>query len=129
MVSWSVPVSFLSEECTYEVGQMDVTLGVEENIIRFHIAMDDALGMYIFQSTAQLSKPKPNRVLREAFPRNMESEIAPIHKIHHNVTSRGQHKSGCRGLVGHTCTRYPESCISSYTKTDGSNARAFAARG
>lgn len=64
-----------------------MTLGVEQNIVWLHIAMNDTLGMDIPQGTAQLSNPEADRILRKAFPGDMESKIAAIHEIDNDIAA------------------------------------------
>lgn len=72
---------------TYEICQVNMPLRVQQNIIWFDIAMNDALRMDIFERAAQLCNPKSNSILRKAFPRDMEPQVTTIHQIHHNVSS------------------------------------------
>lgn len=67
---------------------MNMTLGIEQHIIRLHIAVDDALGMDILQGTGQLGDPEANGILGKAFPGNMEPEVTAIHQIDDNVTTQ-----------------------------------------
>lgn len=86
-----IPVSqidFNLPNSTYKIGQVDMALGVEQHVVGLHVAVYDTLGMDVSQGTAQLGNPEANGILREGLPRNMESEIAAIHEIDHNVSSR-----------------------------------------
>lgn len=70
---------------TYEISQMDMSLGIQQHVIGLEIAMDDTLRMDILQGAAKLGHPEPHCFLREALARDMKSEIAAIHQVDHNV--------------------------------------------
>lgn len=53
---------------TYEIGQMDMAIGVQEDVIRLDISVDDVLGVNIPQGTAQLGDPEPDGLLGEGLP-------------------------------------------------------------
>jgi hypothetical protein len=40
------------ERASYKVSQVDVSVGIEQNIVGFHITMNDALSVNVLQSTA-----------------------------------------------------------------------------
>lgn len=80
----------------YEIGQMDVTLRIQQDVIRLNIPVYDALGVDISQSTTQLRDPESHGLFCEAFSRDVEPQITTVHQVHHNVTFQGS-ASGARG--------------------------------
>lgn len=67
---------------------MDMSLRIQEDVVRLDIAVDDTLRVDISQRAAYLCDPEPNGVLCEAFSRDMEAQITTIHQIHYNVALR-----------------------------------------
>ena len=65
---------------------MDMSLFVQQDIVRFHVTMDDALGMNVPQGTAQFGDPKAHCVLGETFAGDVEAKITAIHEIDDNIT-------------------------------------------
>lgn len=63
-----------------------MSLRVQEDVIRLEVSMYDPLRMDVSQCTSQFGNPEPHCFLGEAFPRDMESQIAAIHEIHNDVT-------------------------------------------
>ena len=94
-------------------------LRVQQNVIRFDVAMNDALRMDIFERAAQLCNPESNSILRKAFPRDMEPQVTTIHQIHHNVSSKISMRLERGRIPERTCIQYPENCIAGCTGTDG----------
>jgi hypothetical protein len=66
---------------THEIGQMDMTFRVEQNIVRFHISMDNALRVYVPQSATELRQPEPDCLFCESFSRYMKPEVASCHQV------------------------------------------------
>ena len=73
---------------TYEICQVNMSLRVQQNVIRFDVTMDDALRVNISERTAQLCNPESNGILCKAFSRDMEPQITTVHQIHYNVASK-----------------------------------------
>lgn len=64
---------------------MDVAIGIQENVIWFHITMDDALAVNIAQGAAQLGDPESHGLLCECLPGNVESQVAAAHQVDNKV--------------------------------------------
>jgi hypothetical protein len=64
---------------------MDVTVSVQQYVVWLYISMDDALGMYVSQSTSKFCYPKSHSVLCECFPGDVKSKIAACHQIHNQI--------------------------------------------
>jgi hypothetical protein len=64
---------------------MNVTIGVEQYVVRFDIAVDDVLAVYISQSASKLGNPKPNSLFGESLSRDVEPQISTSHQIDHKV--------------------------------------------
>lgn len=56
-----------------------MAFGIEQDIIRFDVPMNNALLVYIPQGTAQLCHPKSYCLLGKGFSRNMKPQVAAIH--------------------------------------------------
>ena len=104
----------------YKVGQVDMTVCVEENVVGLDIAVDDALAVNIPQRAAELGNPEANILLCESLSRNVKSEIAAAHEINHKVpvtqvSAVANFDVARRGRKRErrTCTRYLGSCIAS----------------
>lgn len=70
---------------TYKVCQVNVSIGVQEHVVRFDISVDDILAVYVFQRTSQLSNPEPDRLFREGLPRYVETQITATHQVHNKI--------------------------------------------
>ena len=66
---------------------MDVAFGVEQNVVRLQVSVHDALLVYIPQCACQFGHPEANGILSHGLSRDMESQIAAVHKVLHNVPS------------------------------------------
>lgn len=64
---------------------MDVTIGIEEHVIWFDIAVYDALSVNVSEGAAELGDPKPHCVLGKGLSGNVKSQIAAAHQINHQV--------------------------------------------
>jgi hypothetical protein len=58
---------------TNEISQVDVALGIQQDVIWLDVPMDDPLLVDVPQGTSQLCNPEPNRIFRKALPRDMKS--------------------------------------------------------
>ena len=65
-----------------------MSLGIQQDIVRLDVTMDNSLRVDISQSTTQLSYPEAHCLLCETFPRDVEPQVTTIHQIHHNVSSQ-----------------------------------------
>lgn len=84
-------VSFKSRHSTkmaYKISQMDVSFGIQENVIRLDIAMNDTLRVNIPQGATHLSNPELDGLLRKTFSRDMESQVTAVHQINHDIASQ-----------------------------------------
>jgi len=62
-----------------------MTFRIQQHIIGLDITMDDALGVDVFQGTAEFRGPESHCVLGETFAGNVESKIATIHEVDNDV--------------------------------------------
>lgn len=95
-------VSFKSRHSTkmaYKISQMDVSFGIQENVIRLDIAMNDTLRVNIPQGATHLSNPEPDGLLRKTFSRDMESQVTAVHQIDHDIASPDQHRAKEREAI------------------------------
>ena len=58
---------------------MNVSLRIEQNIIRLDIAMDDALAVDVIEGASKFGNPEPDAVLCEAFSRDMKTKVSTSH--------------------------------------------------
>ena len=58
---------------------MDMTFGIQQNIVRLNISVYDPLLVYVSQRTSQLRNPESNRFFREGLSRDVESKVATVH--------------------------------------------------
>lgn len=56
----------------YEIRQVDVAIGIQEDVVGLHIAMYNALAVDISQSAAQLSYPEAHGILCESLSGDVE---------------------------------------------------------
>lgn len=63
----------------YEIGQVHVSLGIQQDVIRLDVAVHNALPVDVAQSTAELRDPEADGVLGEGLARDVEAQIAAIH--------------------------------------------------
>jgi hypothetical protein len=97
---------------TYEVGQMDVAIGIQQHIVRLDVPVHNTLLMYISNGTSKLGYPEPYGLLCECLARDVKAKITAVHQIDHDVSTVGQYSR--LALIRHTRTgiRCPGSCIS-----------------
>lgn len=69
----------IEEASTYEICQVNVTIGIQENVVGFDISVDDVLLVNIPQSTAQLCNPESDSLFGEGLSGDVESQIAAAH--------------------------------------------------
>ena len=62
-----------------------MAIGVEQDIVRLDVSVDDILAVNIAQGTAQLGDPEADGLFCERFSRDMESEITAAHKVDNEV--------------------------------------------
>lgn len=62
-----------------------MTFRIQQHVIGLDITMDDALGVDVFQGTAEFRGPESHCFLGETFAGNVESKIATIHEIDNDV--------------------------------------------
>jgi hypothetical protein len=72
-------------DSTYKVCQMHMALRIQKNIVRLDISVYNTLLMYVSQRTSQFSDPEADSFFGEGLSLNMESEVAAVHQVHHNV--------------------------------------------
>lgn len=75
--------STLGQVTTHKVGEMDVALGIEQDVVGLDIAMHYALAVYVAQRAANLGDPETNGILGKRLSCNVKSQVTTIHKIHH----------------------------------------------
>lgn len=95
---------------------MNMTISVEKDIVWLDITMYDALAVYVSQSTAQLSYPKPHGVFCESLSGNVEPQIATAHEVDNKVpgaTSALKQGRTTVQSVERTCILCLESCSAS----------------
>lgn len=79
---------------------MDVTIGIEENVVWFDITVYDALAVYVSQSTAQLSYPESHGVFCESLSGNVEPQIATAHEVDNKIPGATSAPKRGRTAVG-----------------------------
>jgi hypothetical protein len=67
---------------------VDVALGIQQDVIRLDISMDDALLVDIPQGATQLRDPEPHSVFRKTLPRDMKSQVSTVHQVDHEIPAR-----------------------------------------
>lgn len=70
---------------TYEIGQMDMSLGVEKDIVWLDVSVDDILTVDIAQGTAQFGYPESDGFFGEGLSGDVKSQVATAHEINHEV--------------------------------------------
>lgn len=58
---------------------MNVAIGVEKDVVRLDIAVDDVLTVNVTQGTAELCNPETDCFFCESLPGNMESQVTAAH--------------------------------------------------
>ena len=76
---------FLTSD-TYKIGQVNVTIRVEQHIIRLDVPVHDALLMDVAHGASKLRHPKAHCLLCERLSRDVESQVAAVHEIDHDVS-------------------------------------------
>ena len=96
---------------TYKVREMDMALGIQQNIVRLDITMDDALAVDVAQRAAQLGDPEANGLFGEGLAGDVEAQVAAAHEIDDQIPIAGQ-PNAFRGETGagRTCIRCLGSC-------------------
>ena len=64
---------------------MDVTGGIEQNIVRLDVSVHDTLFVDVSQGAAQLGHPEPHRFFGEALASNVEAQISTVHQVNDDV--------------------------------------------
>lgn len=53
---------------TYKIGQMDMSLGVEEDVVWLDVSVDDVLAVDVAQGTTQLGYPEADSLFGKGLP-------------------------------------------------------------
>lgn len=64
---------------------MDMPLGVEKDIVRLDVSMDDILAVDIAQGTAQFGYPESDGFFGEGLSGDVKSQVATAHEIDHEI--------------------------------------------
>jgi len=64
---------------------MDMSIGIQEDIVGLDISVDDILGMHVSQGTSQFSNPESDRLFGECLSRDVESQITARHQIDYKI--------------------------------------------
>jgi hypothetical protein len=64
---------------------VDVAIGIEKDVVRLDISVNNVLTVDISQGTPQLCDPEFNRLLREGLSGDVESQIAAGHEVEYKV--------------------------------------------
>ncbi len=75
----------ISGTSTHEVGQMDVAVSVQKDVVGLDIPVNYSLSMDVSQSTTQLGNPESHGLLGEGLPGDVESQVATAHQVDHEV--------------------------------------------
>lgn len=67
---------------------MDVSLGVEEDVIGLDISVNDVLAMDVAEGATQFSYPEPDGFLGKGLSGDVESQIATAHEIDDEIPGR-----------------------------------------
>jgi hypothetical protein len=105
---------------------MDMAVRVQQHIVRLDVTVYNALLMDIPHGASQLSYPKPHRLLCERLPGYVESEVAAIHQVYHDVP-RDVSQGECDEYATRTGIQCPGNYIASCRGKGGSSVRASAA--
>jgi hypothetical protein len=71
---------------TYKVCEVNVTLCVQQDVVRLDISVYYAHVMYVFQCAAQLRNPEAHRLFCECFSRNVKAKVTARHEIDDKVS-------------------------------------------
>lgn len=70
----------------YKVGQVNVALRIQQDVVWFHISVDNALIMDVAQSAAKFGDPEADGRFGEAFSGYVEAEITSAHQINDQIS-------------------------------------------
>jgi hypothetical protein len=71
---------------THKIGQMNVAVRVEQDVVGLDVSVDDALLVDVSHGASELGHPEAHRLLGKCFSRDVESQIAAIHEVDDNVS-------------------------------------------
>ena len=69
----------------YKVSEMDMAVRVKEDVVRFDVAVDNALLVDIAHSAAQLGDPEAHGLLGEGLARDVEAQVAAVHEVDDDI--------------------------------------------
>jgi hypothetical protein len=64
---------------------MHVAIGIEKDVVRLDISVNNVLTVDISQGTPQLGDPELNRLLGEGLSGNVESQVTAGHEVEYKV--------------------------------------------
>lgn len=64
---------------------MDMSIGIQEDIVGLDISVDDILGMHVSQGTSQFGNPESDRLFGKCLSRDVESQITARHQIDYKI--------------------------------------------
>ena len=65
---------------------MHVAVRVQQDVVRLDVSVHNALLVDVAHGTPKLGHPEPHSLLRERLSRDVESQVAAVHEIDHNVS-------------------------------------------
>ena len=97
---------------------MNVAFGVKQDVVRLHVAMDDAMVVNVAQGTTELSHPEADGLLCKGLSRSVEPQVAAVHEINDEVAVRVSMRrfpvALRRGTSRRTDIQHPEKSIGGY---------------
>ena len=70
---------------TYKIGQVDVAVSVEKDVVGLDISVDYVPAVDIPQGATQLCDPEPDRLLSKGISGDVEPQITACHQVDHKV--------------------------------------------
>jgi hypothetical protein len=71
-----------------------VAVRVQQNVVRLDISVHNALLVDVAHGTPKLGHPEPHGLLCERLSRDVESQVAAVHEIDHNISAPCQPGAG-----------------------------------
>lgn len=86
LVSASTALLPRNGDATYKVCQVNVTIGIQQYVIRLHIPVNNVLLVHIPQSTAKFCDPESYGFFRKRLSSDMKPQVTTSHEIDNNVS-------------------------------------------
>lgn len=69
----------------YKISQMNMSIGIQENVVGLDVSVDDILGVHVSQGASQFSNPESDRLFGKCLSRDVESQITARHQIDYKI--------------------------------------------